>query len=65
MCVMFPLLTIFLPVKCSSVFLERLYMRVLFFPSSIHLFIKYGYIFLFGHVNRDGWIQGTVSKPES
>ena len=40
-------------------------MRVLFFSSSIHLFIKYGYIFLFGHVNRDGWIQGTVRKPES
>lgn len=53
MCVMFPLLTIFLPIKYSSVFLERCIPEFFFFfPSSIHLLIKYRYIFLFGHVNR-------------
>lgn len=43
----------------------KMYTRVLFFLSSIHLFTKHRHIFLFGHVNRRWWIQGTVSKPDS
>ena len=64
MCVLFPLSTIFLPVKYSSASLER-WIQEFFFLPSIHLFIKSRHLFLFGHVNRKGWVLGTVSKPDS